>query len=176
LHSSLAQPIGLPHCQPAPSLRQKSRQKFKPFGLKDEPQVRVVTDTNTVVSGLLWAGAPRQVLDAARLGQLHLFTTTDLLIELEDVLLRPKFNQRLILAGTSAHELVLGYAALTTLVKPATIAPIILADPDDDAVIACAVAAQAEVIVSGDSHLLDLKQYQDIRIVRAAELLTKIKQ
>ena len=50
----------------------------------------------------------------------------------------------------------------------------ILADPDDDAVLACAVAAHSEVIVSGDGHLLDLEQYQDIRIIRTAALVAEI--
>jgi putative PIN family toxin of toxin-antitoxin system len=127
-----------------------------------------------VVSGLLWFGAPREVLDAARGGRLHLLTSTELLVELEDILQRPKFAQRLALAGTSAHELVLGYAALATLVKPAAIEPVIISDPDDDAVLACAVAAQAEVVVSGDSHLLDLEQFQNILILRAAELIARI--
>ncbi len=71
-------------------------------------------------------------------------------------------------------NLVLGYAALATLVEPANVEPVIIADPDDDAVIACAVAAQAAMIVSGDSHLLDLKSYQDIAIVQAVELLTRL--
>lgn len=142
--------------------------------MNDERRVRVVADTNTVVSGLLWRGIPRQVLDAARAGTIQLFTSAVLLAELEDVLLRPKFAQRLVLAGTTAHELVLGYAALAAVVEPAAIGPVIAADPDDDAVIACAVAAQAHIIVSGDSHLLDLQQYQDIAILRAAELIVRI--
>ena len=94
--------------------------------------------------------------------------------EIEDVLLRPKFAQRLELAGTTAHELILGYAAWSTVMEPAVIAPVVLADPDDDAVIACAVAAHAQVVVSGDSHLLDLQHYQQIVILRAAELLARI--
>ena len=137
--------------------------------------MRVVADTNTVVSGLLWHSAPRQVLDAARAGTIQLFTSAVLLAELEDVLLRPKFAQRLALGGTSAHELVLGYAALAAIVEPAAIGPIIAADPDDDAVVACAVAAQAHLIVSGDSHLLDLQQYQGIAILRAAELIARLR-
>lgn len=136
--------------------------------------MRVVADTNTVVSGLLWLGTPRQVLDAARNGRLQLFTSAELLVELEDVLKRPKFALRLTSAGASARELVLGYAALAPLVAPADIEPVIVSDPDDDAVLACAVAAQAEIIVSGDSHLLGLQQYRNIAIVRAAELLARV--
>jgi predicted nucleic acid-binding protein len=68
----------------------------------------------------------------------------------------------------------LGYAAWSSIVMTATIVPVILADPDDDAVLACAIAAQGEIIVSGDSHLLDLKQYQGIHILTAAMLLAEI--
>jgi len=107
--------------------------------------VRAVADTNTVVSGLLWQGAPRQVLDAARAGKVDLCTSAALLAELEDVLRRDKFAERLQRASVTAHGLTIGYAGL---VEPAAITPVILEDPDDDAVLACAIAAQAEIIVS----------------------------
>jgi len=136
--------------------------------------MRVVADTNIVVSGLLWKGNPRRVLDAARDGTIDLFTSAVLLTELEDVLNRKKFAQRLTSAGVSPHDFVLGYAALASVIQPANIEPVILADPDDDAVLACAVNAQAEVIVSGDSHLLGLGQYQDMPILTAAELTMKV--
>ena len=136
--------------------------------------MRVVADTNTVVSGLLWRGNPRQVMEAARSGTLQLYTTPSLLAEIEDVLQRPKFAHRLSLAGVTARNLVMGYPALARLIEPAVIDPVILPDPDDDAVLACAVAAQAEAIVTGDAHLLDLKQYEGIPILTAAQLLTRI--
>ena len=136
--------------------------------------MRVVADTNTVVSGLLWHGALRQVLDAARDDLIALFTSTMLLAELDDVLHRKKFAQRLALVNVLPRELLFGYAALSTIIEPAAIPPVVLADPDDDAVLACASGAQAEVIVSGDSHLLDLKEYKEIYIFTAAELLRRI--
>jgi len=113
-------------------------------------------------------------LDAAQIGALQLFASAVLLIELDDVLQRPKFAQRLALAGTTARELVLGYAALATLVEAAEIEPVITADPDDDAVLACAIAARAEVIVSGDSHLLNLQQYRETPILTASELVVRL--
>jgi putative PIN family toxin of toxin-antitoxin system len=102
------------------------------------------------------------------------FTTAVLLAELEDVLSREKFAERLASAGIMPRDLVLGYAALASVIEPAEIEPVILADPDDDAVIACAVAAQSEVIVSGDNHLPNLKQYQEIRIITVAKLVAEI--
>jgi putative PIN family toxin of toxin-antitoxin system len=136
--------------------------------------MRVVVDTNTVVSGLLWYGAPRHVLDEARSGTIELFTSAVLLAELEDVLHREKFAKRLATVGLSPSDLVVGYAALATVIEPTPISPVILADPDDDDVLACAVAAHAEVVVSGDSHLLNLKNYQHSHILTAAELVGRI--
>jgi putative PIN family toxin of toxin-antitoxin system len=105
---------------------------------------------------------------------LQLYTTSVLLAELDEVLQRPKFAQRLALAGVTARTLILGYAALAQMIEPVVIAPVIIADPDDDAVLACAVAVPAEIIVSGDSHLLDLKECEGIPIVTATQLLTRI--
>lgn len=136
--------------------------------------MRVVADTNIVVSGLLWRGNPRRVLDAARDGIIELFTSPTLLEELEDVLSRKRFTTRLEAANVTVSELRLGYAALATVIEVEAIEPVILADPDDDAVLACALAAQGEVITSGDNHLLDLKEHQEIRILTAAELLAEL--
>lgn len=138
--------------------------------------MRTVIDTNLVVSGLLWHGAPRQVLEAARDGKLQLFTSATLLAELEDVLARSKFAERLAQAKVTAHTLVLGYAALAALVEPQVIPPEIKQDADDDAVLACAVAAQAEQIASGDHHLLELEEYRGIPIVTASEILARLGQ
>lgn len=102
--------------------------------------MRAVADTNIVVSGLLWQGAPRRVLDLARAGDLELFTSPALLLELEEVLLRAKFSRRLNAAGVSPTDLVLGYAALATVISPPPIDPAVKADPDDDEVLACAAA------------------------------------
>jgi putative PIN family toxin of toxin-antitoxin system len=136
--------------------------------------VHVVADTNTVISELLWHGNPRQVLDAARTGAITLSTSAALLVELAEVLQRPKFAQRLARGNVTPHTLAFGYAALARLVVPASIAPVVEADSDDDAVLACAVAAQAEVIVSGDSDLLVLESYEGILIITGAQLMALI--
>ncbi len=137
--------------------------------------MKVVLDTNTVISGLFWKGAPRQVLDLARSGLIALFTTPELLAELADVLGREKFEHRLTLAQVTADELVYGYAALATTIRPAKIKPVIKADPDDDKVLACAKSAKADWIVSGDRHLLNLEKYEKIPISSVNELLEQFK-
>ncbi len=136
--------------------------------------MRVVADTNIVVSGLLWSGPSRSVLDAARAGTIKLFTSAVLLSELEEVLSRKKLANRIAAVGLTPRGLTLGYAALASLTKPQHIQPVVLNDPDDDFVVACALTAKAEVIVSGDSHLRKLREYKGIEILSATELLSRL--
>jgi predicted nucleic acid-binding protein len=77
--------------------------------------------------------------------------------------------------GLSAQELFDGYAALVTLVAPAAMAPTVIRDPADDAVLACALAARAGLIVSGDADLLNLKQFHGIDVVNAARALAQVR-
>jgi uncharacterized protein len=131
--------------------------------------VRVVLDTNTVVSGLLWQGASSVLLRAAREQRIELLTSAPLLVELADVLPRARFDHKLTVAGLSVAQLVSRYALLAKQVIPADIYAHIKDDPDDDAVLACALAAEADIIVSGDAHLRNLKHYHRIQIVNPAE-------
>lgn len=131
--------------------------------------MRLVLDTNTAISGLLWHGTPGKLIDAARARSVSLCTSAALLAELRGVLAREKFAKQLETRGLNAIEVFDGYAALTAIIAPAIIQPTIVNDPSDDAVLACALGAKAEIIVSGDRHLLDLKEHRGIRVVTAAE-------
>jgi putative PIN family toxin of toxin-antitoxin system len=79
------------------------------------PVMRIVADTNTVSSGLLWPGTPRRLLDRARERTLTLCTSATLLAE---VIARDKFVQRVQAAGLSAAELVQDYERLAEIVEP----------------------------------------------------------
>jgi uncharacterized protein len=132
--------------------------------------VRVVADTNTIVSAFLWGGPPAQVLNAARDRRITLFSSPVLIAELEDVLARDKFAARIARVGGSVPEMLGGYRALVTLVRPVALAPT-TRDPDDDQVLACALAAAAELIVTRDRDLLDLGTFQNVRILPAHQAL-----
>jgi putative PIN family toxin of toxin-antitoxin system len=123
--------------------------------------MRLVVDTNGVVSAFLWGGPPARILRAAVEGRCQLFTSGTLIAELEDVLSREKFRARLVSVGVGVAELIAGYLDQVTVVHAEPIAPTIAADPDDDHVLACALAAKADLIVSGDHHLLSLTTYRN---------------
>ncbi len=137
--------------------------------------MRLVLDTNIVVSGLLWSNTPSQLIGAGLAGRIDLFTSQVLLLELEDVLPRRKLVRRVAASGLSVGQLVARYALLSQSIAPVPIERV-SQDPDDDHVLACALAAQADLVVSGDSDLLKLGQYQGIPIVGPAEALRRIQQ
>jgi len=136
--------------------------------------VRIVADTNTVVSGLLWSGPPQQLINAAREKRITLYSSLALAAEFAEVIGREQFARRIRAAKLSAAELVADYARLANLVVPADINPTVAGDPDDDQILACALAANVDAVVSGDKRLRNLKTYQGIRIISATEVLALI--
>lgn len=137
--------------------------------------MRLVLDTNVVLSGLLWRGHPRRLLDLAKEGTVSLYTSSVLLDELADVLAREKWTAMLATRQTHAAFLMQHYGVLARVVRPKSIGRVVPNDPDDDAVIACALAARAELIVSGDNHLHSLGgEYNGIPIVTPAQAVQKI--
>jgi putative PIN family toxin of toxin-antitoxin system len=136
--------------------------------------VRIVADTNTVLSGLLWQGPPRQIIDQARAGAVTLHTSLVLLAELAEVIGRGKFTRRILRANISAARLVEDYRRLAVLVEPQPLPAPVSRDPDDDHVLACALAAEAALVVSGDDDLLSLGTFRDSRILTAREALDLI--
>ncbi|MBX3325871.1 MAG: putative toxin-antitoxin system toxin component, PIN family [Nitrospira sp.] len=127
--------------------------------------MRVVADTNVIVSAMLWLGSPHRILVAVEGARLTLYTSPALLRELTGVLNRPKFAARLRELQVSGSELTADYARLAHLVNPQRIRRVVVDDPSDDEVLACALAARAQYIVSGDSDLLRLRSYRDIPIL-----------
>jgi len=134
--------------------------------------MRFVLDSNLIVSGLIWRGIPGRILNAARVGIIELYTCDELLQELARVLNYPRFAHKIQQLTGNPNKLHASYAALTqTVLLPSQLARV-CRDHDDDIVLACALAAQAHAIVTGDKDLLSLRQYQQIPILNAADAWT----
>lgn len=133
--------------------------------------VWIVADTNVVVSALLWGGKPFQLLEMAVDGHVRLFTSETLLRELQMTLEKPKLARVLAASGRAALEFVADYRRLATLVLQIDAVPTASRDPDDDHVLACAVAARAQYVVTGDDDLLVLGSYEGISMVSVSDLL-----
>lgn len=136
--------------------------------------MRLVLDTNVLVASLIGRAAPRQLADAARTEVFQMCTSDALLAELEDVLSRPMFARRLQDAGLAARNLVEDLRRIALVVSPPVVPRVVARDPDDDHVLACAIVASADLIVSGDRDLLELRSYQGIPILNPADALARV--
>ncbi len=129
--------------------------------------MRIVCDTNVLVSGILFGGTCRRIIRLVSEGRVEGFTSGALLSELEGVLLRRRFG-----LSQSQVEAILGLVRETFLLAcPSERIEAVPGDPDDDRVLEAAVAADATHIVTGDRHLLDLGQFRATRIVTPADFL-----
>jgi putative PIN family toxin of toxin-antitoxin system len=135
--------------------------------------MRLVLDTNVVVSALLWDGNPRRLMRAGRRESVRLFTSAPLLAELTEVLLRPKFEKKIAASLLSVDQLVDLYTELAALVRPTSL-PRTAPDPDDDVAIGTALSAKAHFLVTGDGPLLSVAGYEGGRIVSVSEALQAV--
>ena len=103
--------------------------------------MRAVLDTNLLISALIYRGLPAQLLLKFENPQHELFTTPQLLAELEDEICRNKFEKPIARAQTTARQLFDGFVALAHTVKASPLSERVSRDADDDAVLSCALAA-----------------------------------
>ena len=136
--------------------------------------LRAVIDTNTWISGLVWSGAPRHVVQSIQSRQLLSCTSSALLAELQRVLDYPRIHTVLTQRGLVASELVSQIGLLSDVVSAPALPYPVSRDPDDDAILACAVAAKADLIVSGDKDLLVLQSHAGIPILTAVLALERL--
>jgi len=137
--------------------------------------LRIILDTNVVLFALLWRGTPYCLLQTIRQREDIKRVSSNLLLEeLADVLTRPGAAKRLALFNATAGQILADYAEAAHFVTPGAITRVIADDPDDDHVIAAAITAGANAIVSGDRHLLSLRTYRDIPILSPSDTLALI--
>lgn len=137
--------------------------------------MKVVLDTNVIISGLLWKGLPGEVLERCLKEYTPCFTQ-ETFNELKETLSYPKLKPHLEKLTFTLEEF------FVRLTENALLGPshrrkisVIKEDPSDDKFLACAVACQASFIISGDKHLLKLKEFQGIPIVYPKEFLEIVK-
>ena len=131
-------------------------------------RLRIVLDTNVIISGILFGGIPRSILDMLISGKHDFFLSMAIIEEIREVLNRPKFG----FDNGNALMVVEELHSLCTIVKPVKSIKFIIDDPADNKILECAVAANAEIIISGDSHLLSVGSYKGIKILSPRQLIS----
>ena len=137
---------------------------------KNNLPLRVVFDTNVYISAILTAGTPRVVVsESFRREEIEILVSEVILTEIERIL-RLKIRRPL----WDIITILIAIRQNSTLISPESELLVVTEDEADNRIIECAFQGKAQYIVSGDRHLLSLKEYQGIRILSPIEFLREI--
>jgi len=133
--------------------------------------LKLVLDTNTLVSAFFWEGNEAERVRKIEQGKANLYITSEILKEVEGVIKRPKFNEVMKKANLTPNQIIQKIVSISHLV----IAPKLnikgCRDEKDNKFLECAESAKVDYLVSGDEDLLSLKEYEGIPIARTWRVL-----
>jgi uncharacterized protein len=135
--------------------------------------LRVACDTNVLVSAFIAAGPPSRILEEAIDGRLELVLLSPAMVELERILTgKLGFEPK---RWRQVEGFLIDLAA--ELIPPPTSSPeAVSGDPDDDLILACAIEAEMNVLVSGDRrHLLPVGEHRGVRVITPQALLAELR-
>lgn len=127
--------------------------------------IKVVLDSNILISAFFWEGNERSILRDCREGIYHL-VLSDFILEEVDRILQEKFGVEEHLTRSYIREIF----RFSEIVITKGLIDIIEEDPSDNRILETAVIGKVDFLITGDKHLLKVKEYQGIRIVRSSEL------
>lgn len=133
-------------------------------------KIKIVLDTNIYISALGWNGAERKLINQCFAGNFKLFISKEILEEINKVLNYPKF------AFSEEEKTAFLNLINENAIKahPKETLDLIKEDPPDNRFLECALEAHADFIISGNRHLLDLKEFKGIKILNASGYLKMI--
>lgn len=137
--------------------------------------MRAVLDTNVIISGLVWGGPPGELIDVhIPTRTLTVCTSPPLLAELTRVLRYPHLARRIAELHLDIPRLLATVFQRAEVFRRLPSVTLVAEDPTDNVVLATAFAAQADAIISGDRHLLQLEEFRDIPILTARETVERL--
>lgn len=128
--------------------------------------IRVVPDTNIIISSIFWRGAPYKLMKRGFKGEFELVISPEIIEEVIDRL-QNKFD----VPQEKIKETVDLLMTFCSIVNPSTRLDVVEADPKDNKILECAIEGKVKFVVSGDRHLLDIKNVKGVKIVPVKEFL-----
>ena len=133
-------------------------------------KTKVTLDTNILISAMGWEGNPKEVFSKIINKEIDLIVSNTQFDEFSRVLDYPKFE----FTEEQKNKFMKLILKVATFVKPVEKIDIIKQDPDDNMILECAIAGKADHIITGDPHLLELKEFRGIKIVTAKKFLDEL--
>ena len=131
--------------------------------------MKVVLDTNVLLSAILFGGTPGRLLDAWRAGQVELVMSPDIVDEY--VRVGERLNERY--PDVEIQPIVALVVQNATMVPSVPLPGAVCDDPDDDKFLACALASGTETVVSGDKKLRAVSGYEGINVLTPRQLVDR---
>ena len=128
--------------------------------------LRVVLDTNVLISAIVFGGKPKEILLLSRHKKINSYSSVPILLELSDKLSN-KFDKN----EEMIRETISTFSKFTTIIYPKIKLRAVKADSTDNKIVNCAVEAKVDYIVTGDRHLLNINKYKGIEIVTPSRFL-----
>ena len=132
-----------------------------------ERKLKVVLDTNVLISALGWSGPPSDCWDLVIEEKILNFISKPIIEELIEVMDYPKFK----FSESEKEQFIEVLISYSILVEPEKNLDVIDEDPDDNKFLECSLKAEVDYIISGDQHVLDLERYEGIKIVDPKEFI-----
>ena len=132
--------------------------------------MKLVLDTNIFISSFFWGGNPRKIMTRIIDGKDQLYISDEILHEVFWVLSRPKFN----VSHRQRVHFVNSIEEIAYRVTTSGIIQGVCRDSDDDKILECAFLGNVDFIISGDSDLLSLKEFQEIPVISASAYIDKV--
>lgn len=138
--------------------------------------MKVVLDTNVFVSAFLWQRNVKEIFNLAKQKKFQICATKEILNEFEKVLKYSKFSKKLKSINKEPPQIINEFLEVVKLYPSRKLkTPIIREDPTDDKFLVCTLSCKASFIVSGNKHLLNLKDFQGIPILTPIQFLSRLK-
>ncbi|PIN93488.1 putative toxin-antitoxin system toxin component, PIN family [Candidatus Pacearchaeota archaeon CG10_big_fil_rev_8_21_14_0_10_31_24] len=129
--------------------------------------MKITLDTNFLISSTQWKNSvAHKILIKLIRNNYELFTTEEILTEFSEVLARD-FEYE----NNEIEKILTNVLGFVKIIKPNIKIEVVKEDPDDDKIIECAISSSSDYIITYDKHLLNLKEYEEIKIITPEEAM-----
>jgi len=133
--------------------------------------MRITADVNILVSSTFWSGDSDKVLRMIENNEAELVLSAEILDDFMKVLDYPEIKDKIRGKGLEMNRTVEKIESISIIVRPETRLDVVKEDPDDNKILECALAGKADYVISNDKHLLKMKEYSGIKIIKPEEFL-----
>ena len=136
--------------------------------------MKVVLDTNTLISAIVWRGEANKIIEVALNKKIEIIITKEILAEVIDVLNRERFDDFIENKKEKIEDLIRVILSFSTLIETKTKIELIKEDPKDNIILEAALDGKTSYIISYDRHLLNMIEFNKIKIMTPTDFLKLI--